>query len=80
MREKLAPDEARFAENDALFEQYEAHAASMGLSLPAWSRRSVALEDLIRRDPIAELESVCKLADSDLVEILAEALEAEAVA
>jgi hypothetical protein len=65
MREALAPDVTRMAENDDMqeFEQYARR--EHGMTLPEYIKSRAALEQLIRRDPIEGIAQVCEMIGRD---------------
>jgi hypothetical protein len=76
LRERLAPDVARMQANDSL-EEYHALAKAGGKELADVLRQYIALEQLIRQDPIKGLQMLAKRYGLDFADVLRKALESD---
>jgi hypothetical protein len=82
LRERLEPDVERLRqmdERDAGLAPFHALAAAGGTTVAAMLREYVALENVIRAEPLTGMKMLARKCDVDLADVLARALEKEAV-
>jgi hypothetical protein len=75
LRERLAPDVARMQANDSL-EEYHALAEAGGKKLADVLAQYIAIENMVRQDPIKGLQKLAKRYGLDFADVLARATEA----